>query len=294
MTKDIKKITADKDEAMSYDFTDFEQRLQESRHDYDRTISESVFYKAPQADRPLVTADIPAAAAPIKQTLPSNLPLTSSLLASLEAEAKISLNARQNVDQDKQARDHAVHEALHLVFSFLCPFAEHVNNMEPPINRVYRLDARTVFDKLKWQGATVDTRKQSLADSAYFSYVAFSVNLLAPEDLMIMRPWNQLEALKKELRHLRLRTLDDLDEIHRRPKQEWLQARLDPALPVQLIFQGNYALGKIDLLAINLQDFGRTAFILDSTDITAELMDELGIFLIGRSENPPALLCVAE
>jgi hypothetical protein len=198
------------------------------------------------------------------------------------------------LDQEKQAGDQQLHEALQMILAFIRPFALHVNQMAPAIGRMYRLDARTVYDKLKWQDAIVDSRKQSLSESAYLSYVAFSVSLLSPEPLMVIRPWNQFDALKKELHHLRLRTLDDLDEIHKSQKQEWLQARLDPALPLQIVFKGNYDTGKIEVLAINLQYFGRSAFKLDPADITTELLDGLGLYLIGRCDTPPALLCAAE
>jgi hypothetical protein len=165
-----------------------------------------------------------------------------------------------------------------------------VNNVEPAINRIYRLDARTVFANLKWEGAIVDARKHSISDSSQLAYVAFSVNLRAPEPVMLKRPWDQFDALKKELHHLRLRTLEDLEVIHKKPKQEWLEAQLDSALPVQITFKGNYENGKIDVLTRNLADFGQVAFRLEVDDISTALMDELGLFLIGRTAKPPVLL----
>lgn len=280
-------------ESFSYDFADFEKRLQESRQELDKKISQSVLYKEPQTDEPMVKVDIPDATHVAAKKQPANTPAESGLLASLALEAKESLDARQTIDRDKHARTRRVHDALDRILKFFIPFTLHVNNVEPAINRIYRLDARTVFDKLKWQGAVVDSRKQNLSDSAHLSYVVFSVNLLAPGPLMIKRPWDQFDALKKELHHLRLRTLDDLEEIHKRPQQVWLQARLDPALPVQITFQGDYENGRINVLARNLQDFGRATFRLESEDITSALMDELGLFLIGRSVKPPELLCAS-
>ena len=52
----------------------------------------------------------------------------------------------------------------------------------------------------------------------------------------------------------------------------------------------NYALGKIDVLTRNLEDFGQTAFRLQPAEISPALLDELGMFLIARSDNLPALI----
>ena len=293
MTKNSQQEGKDKGEEVSYDFADFEKRLQESRNEFENEISQSVIYKEPKSDRTIKKVVVPDAipAAAKKATL--NTAAQTGLLASLALEAKDSLSAKQILDREKQDSVRRVHEALDNILKFLIPFTRHVNDVAPAINRIYRLDARTVFDKLTWQNAIVDSRKQNLTDSALFSYVAFSVNLVSPESLMIIRPWDQFNAVKKELHNLRLVTLDDLDEIHKRPKQEWLQARLEPALPVQITFQGNYEQGKIDVLARNLQDFGRAAFRLEPDDITPLFMDELGLFLIGRSDKPPTLLCAS-
>jgi hypothetical protein len=165
-----------------------------------------------------------------------------------------------------------------------------VNSVEPAIDRSYRLDARTVYSQLKWQGAAVDYRKQSLADGAHLAYVAFSVNLRAPEPVLLKRPWSQFEALQRELQHLRLRVLEDLEEIYKKPKQEWLEAHLDAALPVLINFQGNYETGRVEVSTRNLEDFGALALTLAPEEITPALLDELGLFLIGRSARLPALL----
>ena len=146
-------------DVVSYDFTDFEKRLKESRLEFENEIGRSVVYKEPQADKAMVKTDIPAATHADAKKEPASKPVESGLLASLALEAKDSLNAKQTLDQDMHARASRVHEALDRILKFLILFALHVNNVEPAINRIYRLDARTVFDKLKWQGAIVDSRK---------------------------------------------------------------------------------------------------------------------------------------
>ncbi len=274
--------------AVAFNLADFENRLAQSRREISSEISQSVIYKEPEVEEP--TLKIAAAVAPVQKVAEVPAPALSGLLASLALEAKQNLDSRQSSDEDKQARARRVHDALEHVLKFFIPFARHVNAVEPAIKRIYRLDARAVFSNLKWQGATVDYRKQSMAEEAHWAYVAFSVNLVAPEPLLLKRPWGQFDALKRELQHLRLRVLDDLDEIHKRPTQEWLEARLDPALPLQISFQGNYETDKIDVVTRNLEDFGQISFTLEPAAITQPLLDELGLFLIGRSEKLPAIL----
>lgn len=282
--------------AVKFDVDEFEKRLADMHQEFNDELKQSVLYKDPGLVDVELNFNLPEAAKAIPEQIIKNKVIEvqqpSSLLASLALEAEQSQLGREALDQDTQARHHAVHDALERVFQFSMPFTRHANTVEPNIKRAYRLDARSVFANLKWHGGVVDSRKQSISDSALRSYVSFSVNLLAPAPILLKRPWEQFEALKKELHYLKLRALDDLDVIHKKPKQEWLETYLEPALPVQIIFQGNYDLGKIDILSRNLADFGQSAFRLAPEQISAALLDELGLFLIGRSDKPPPLLCV--
>jgi hypothetical protein len=297
MTKSTEKNNQDDkvdlSAAVEFDPLEFEKRLAEVRQDFNNELKQSVLYKEPQTGEVPLNFNIPDAVVEThKKEIKAEMetPQQSGLLASLALEAKQSEQNRQSVDQDKQAKSRCVHDALDRVLKFFVPFVQHVNALDPAINRTYRLDARSVFTNLKWQGAQVDSRKQNMNDAALLNHVAFSVNLLAPEPVLLKRPWGQFEAVKKELLHLKIRTLDDLDVIHKKPKQEWLETHLDPALPVQIVFRGNYDLGKIDILTRNLADFGQAAFRLAPEDISATLLDELGLFLICRTDQPPVLL----
>jgi hypothetical protein len=289
---------ADLNLAVQFDMRDFEKRLADVNQKFHDELKQSVCYKEPgHADFPL-NFNIPEAAQATTKKVQKDEVLDvaseSGLLASLALEARQNQQNREIADQNNQARNQRVDEALDRIFKFFIPYVRHVNNVEPAINRIYRLDARSVFANLKWQGGLVNSRKQNLSDSALRSYVAFGVNFLAPEPVLFKRPWGQFEAIKKELQNLKIRTWDDLDEIHKKPKQEWLETYLDPALPVQIIFQGNYDLGKIDILTHNLADFGQTAFRLEPENMSAALLDELGLFLIGRADKPPVLMCTPD
>lgn len=280
--------------ATSFDMADFEKRFEETQLETSRILRQSAAPEKPVETQQAITFNIPDATIPVSpqklQKEPAKTPAESGLLARLAREAKENLDSKQSVDQDKQAKARRVHDALERIFVFLTPFIQHVNNIEHNIDRKYRLDARTEFANLQWQGATVDYRKLSLSESANLAYVVFNLKLYAPEPVLIKRPWDQFDALKKELHHLRLNVLDDLADLYRKPKQEWLQAQLDPVLQLQILFKGNYENNKIDIATRNIEQLGPAAFKLEPEDISPDFLDELGLFLIGRADKLPALL----
>jgi serine/threonine protein kinase len=242
----------------------------------------------PEEDEPTVKATAPAPVTPKPESPPAFA--ESGLLARLAREAKEKQDNQQSAEQEKQIRERSVHDTLDRIRKFFTPFVQHVNSMEPTIGRTYRLDARSEFANLKWQGAKVDYRKQSLAESALLANVEFGVRLCSPEPVLIKRPLSQFDALKKELHSLRLNVLDDMDELYKKPKHEWLEVRLDPVLPVLIKFQGNYENGTIDVSTRNLEDFGTANCKLEPKDVTPAMLDELGLFLMGGTNQLPALL----
>ena len=272
---------------IAFNQSDFDGRLQKIQQDNIRPAANSARSKEPVKVTP---ANSPASPDNAKQGSQQEVKPESGLLARLAREANEKVAAKQVTEHENLTRDGRVHDALERIIKFFIPFIQHVNNMEPAINRAYRLDAGTIFTKLKWRGATVDFRKQSLSDKALLAYVEFGVKLCSSEPVLIKRSWSQFETLKKELQHLRLRTLDDLDDIYKKPKQEWLEARLEPSFPVQIRFQGNYEHGKIEVTMLNTAYFGKSAFRLEPGDITSALMDNLGLFLIGGTNELPSLL----
>lgn len=274
---------------ITFNLADFDKRLEESRREIVHANVEAVQVDEPDEYEPTVVMP-PAPAAPQPTPLQQPTLSESGLLARLAREARNTLDARQSHEQDKQIMGRQVHEALGRILNFLTPFVQHVNHMEPSISRIYRFDARTSFANLKWRGATVDYRKQSLSDKASLAYVELGVKLFAPEPVLVRRPWSQFDALKRELQTLRLRPLDDLDEIYKKPKQEWLEARLDPALPVNVRFDGNYEHDVIDVRMSNLEDFGTVNIRLKPDEVTPSLLDGLGLFLIGGTNKLPAAL----
>jgi hypothetical protein len=294
--KNNQEPPTDLDAVVQFDAGDFDKRLAETNKAFQDELAKSRVYTESSQEKVTLNFTIPeartvTAQATTKTTVEENQVLPqSSFLASLAMEAKQSQQDRNSLDDEKHTSNQSVHEALDRVLKFFVPFIQHVNAMAPAINRTYRLDARSIFANLKWQGALVDSRKQGMNDESLISYVAFSVNLMAPEPVLFKRPWGQFDALKKELQLLKIRPLDDLDQLHKKPKQEWLETHLDPALPVQISFQGNYELGKIDVLTRNLADFGQNTFRLEPANISAYVLDELGLFLIGRTDKLPGLL----
>lgn len=218
----------------------------------------------------------------------------SSLLAELAGEATSKLRAIQSETEDHEARTQRLHASLNRIFQFFHAFSGHVNNIAPIIPRPYNLDNNTAYTSLKWQNAFTDSRKQDLSDVAVLDHVSFCVRLLSPEPVMVTRRWNQLETLKKELNVFGLRALDDLDKLLRsKSQQETFSARLAPDFFVKILFQGNYGEGMIDIKCNNFDGFGVATFKLNPENVTKELLDETGRFLIGRTDSLPLPLRLA-
>lgn len=276
--------------ALSVDMPYFEERLRESKQEADGNRTLKTKQGKDHIEEPVIKLTMPGDNdAEVKNGSEINSPV-STFLDSLAQEAQATLSSKKSRDITKLEQDSHLHEALVRVSKFLVPFAKHVNNLEPTINRIYSLGAKSEFTNLKWSKALVDSRKLSLSENAHLAFVTFRLKLHSTEPVVIKRPANQFEALKKELQNLRLRTLEDLDVIQKSPKQEWLEVQLESMVPVQITFKGNYDLGKVKVLTRNLADFGLSSFTLDPDEVTPALMDDLGRYLIGRSDKLPALL----
>jgi len=247
------------------------------------------FFVSHEIETPAEVAAVQAPAAPSLPTPPA-VTFESSLLAGLAREASERTDSKNVALQESQARARRVDGALNRIVKFFQPFIKHVNAMEPTINRVYRFDARTTYTKLKWQNAIMDFRKQGIHDGAYMDYAVFSVNLCAPEPVLLKRPWGSLDTLKNELSHLRLHLMEEPDADKKKLKQEWLETQLAPDFPVQIKFQGDYNESSINVMSRNLEDFGVVAYKLVPDEATQAFLDSLGLFLIGRSNQLPAQL----
>jgi hypothetical protein len=217
-------------------------------------------------------------------------PAISSLLAELAGEATSKLRGQQTAEEERQARSVLVNEALARIFKFFQIFARHSNDIAPEIQRPYYFDDRTVFTPLKWSNAFADFRKQNLSDAAFIDYVLFRVNLAAPEPVLVSRRWNQLDALKTELSACGMKPLEDLDMLFRKKSNDDVfDVSLAPEFVLKISFHGNYRDGTLDIVCSNLESFGSTSIRLEPEYVDQELLDDLGRYLIGRTNSLPDL-----
>ena len=220
--------------------------------------------------------------------------IESVLLVELAGEATSKLQAIQSETEEQHVRSRHLNAALKRIYQFMQTFSVHVNNIAPTIQRVYHVDSNTTYSELAWLNALADFRKQSLSEKALVDHVAFSVRLQASEPVVVTRRWNQMDALKKELDVFGLRPLDDLDTLVRnKSKQETFSARLSPDFFMRIMFKGDYTEGLVEINGKNLDDFGMSNFRLNPEDATNEMLDDLGRFLIGRTDELPAALRLA-
>lgn len=223
-----------------------------------------------------------------------------------------------------------LHETLGRIAKYLDPLAQHVKKAEPHIKRSYIFDPQTVFTNLTCRTAHSDSRKQYLSESALLDHVLFSVILCAPAPVEISRPLDMIEALKEQLDKLKLRSLEDMDLLGKELKEyklrlqtiddmdllglvlqvnklklqlfdgldllekvlqnDLIQLRLAPDFPMHVQFKANYEENYIDVHTLNIEAFGIISFKLEVEDVTSELMDGIGLFLLDHTDKLPDAL----
>ncbi len=212
----------------------------------------------------------------------------SSFLAELAGEATQKLEAQRVQQQDQQAMEQSVNAALDRTFQFFNLFTKHLNALEPDLQRVFVLDGNTHFSKLKWKRGIVDCRKQSLADNALLDHVFLQIKLTVPEPVTLNRRWEKFDETKRELYAFGLKPKEDLDELWRsRPQKDTFQIQLEPEFLVRSYFQGNYVDGNIDISCNNFESFGAMKAKLSPELMQANLFDDIGRFLMGRTHSLP-------
>jgi hypothetical protein len=215
----------------------------------------------------------------------------SSFLAELAGEATQRLEAKRAVQQDREEMIQSVNAALDRTFRFFHLFNKHLDALEPEIPRIYTLDGKARFSQLKWKGGLVDYRKQSLADTALLDHVLFQVKLAAPEPVALTRRWDQFNGTKSELQDLGLRPMEDLDDLWKsRPQKDTFQVNLEPEFAIRMRFQGDYDEGNVQMSCNNLECFGATTFKLQPEYVQSGLLDDIGRFLMGRTDLLPQKL----
>ena len=212
----------------------------------------------------------------------------SGFLAELASEASQKLEAKRAQQQDRQTTTQSVNAALERSFHFFNLFTKHLNALEPDVPRIYALDGKAQFSRLKWKYGMVEFRKQSLADNALMNYVYFQVRLTVPEPVNVTRRWEQYDELKKDIQAFGLKPIEDMHEMWRnRPQKVTFQVSLEPEFLIWMRFHGNYADGRVDLECNNLDGFGEMKAKLKPEQLQAGTFDDIGRFLMGRSSSLP-------
>jgi hypothetical protein len=278
---DIRALMEDIDSSMA----DFERRLEAERLRQARPVAaEPAAIPKPRVAQPPVGA-APEALSEAAPAVPA-APAVGGLLAELAAEANEKSGDRAS---RRAVDDRRIHEALDRAFRFFDVFCRHANALTPAIGRSYRLDNQTSYGDLRWQEAMVKSRRDSLSEAALLDFVAFRVRLAAPAPVTVTLAWNRLDAFKKDMHILDLRTAEGLD-LDGVVEQGEISMRLAADFPVQITFGANRDSGRVDILSRNLEGFGIAAFTCAPDDITQEFLDDLGRYLLARTHNLPGAL----
>lgn len=209
-------------------------------------------------------------------------------LAELEREVAVRVHDL-GAQQGHHAKTQELHKALSRIFAFLHRMSGHANKLQPAITRSYRLDTQIAYEDLHAHDAFADSRKQDMSESSHLSHVNFRMRLVAPQPIGLLRRWDQLDGLKKDLHILNLRLLDE-PTFTKKPDQEFIKLALAQDFPLQLSFKGNYKMHRIDVSSRNLEGFCVSSFVLDIAEVNQDFLDELGRFLLSRSPLLPGAL----
>ena len=274
---DVKALLDDIDASLA----DLEKRLEAEKASLAGQPATSVVHRVAEMPGKNELPEVAAAAEPVS---PGE---DSSLLAELEQEAAASRGAGEGEAAQREIRARRVHDTLSRVFHFLNKFCRHANTLAPAIKRLYRLDAHIAYEDLSWQEATVRYRLQNLREKALMDYVTLNIRLAAPQPVSVVRRWDQVEQLKKEMHILDLKTAEGID-LDEKPQQENVNILLAADFPIQITFRANYRKDRIDLLCRNLDGFGLVAYVCEAAEMTQALLDDLGRFLLDRTDKLPA------
>lgn len=216
----------------------------------------------------------------------------SRLLDGLAREAEATQDLRAT-PQDQLAPEQNLHAAMDAIRGYFTTLAQHLTDVSPAINRTYRFDRNdrmSAYTGLTCQEAKTDYRKRDLSDAALLDTVTFNMRLHTAQQVVVSRMVNELPALKEQLQLLKLRSLDGLEADSKQASQDWLKIRLAPDFSLQLKFKGNYTDKNIHVYALNLEGFGASEFRLAPQQVTPDFLDDIGLFLLGRSETLPQAL----
>lgn len=220
---------------------------------------------------------------------------TSNFLAELASEASQKLEAQRANQQDRQAMTQSVNAALERSFKFFNLLTQHLNALEPDVPRVYALDGKVQFSRLKWKSGMTEYRKQSIADNALMNHVYFQVRLTIPEPVILTRRWEQFEETRKDLNAFGLKTVEDMHELWRnRAQKVTFQVSLEPEFIIWIRFLGNYADGTVIIESNNLDGFGAMNGQLKPGLLQTSVLEGIGRFLMGRSNGLPQELELAK
>jgi hypothetical protein len=117
------------------------------------------------------------------------------------------------------------------------------------------------------------------------------VKLTAPEQVAVTRRWELFDELKKDLQAFGLKPKEDLHDMWRnRTQKATFQVNLEPEFLIRMHFQADYTGGSIELGCNNLDGFGAMKGRLTPELLQTSLFDEIGRFMMGRTNVLPPKL----
>ena len=195
--------------------------------------------------------------------------------AALEKAAVSDLGLRRQLDV-----------GLRRIFDYLHQFSQHVDVLKPEMPAQYSLSRDLVFRDVAWQDSAADFRTEMHGGQALFHTVVLRARLRASAPLRLVCPAKKLDAFKNDLAFLNIVIAEEARPSDTRP----VPLVLAPDIPAQLHFVADLKAAGIVLRARNLGGLGLNAFYIVPAAINQNLLDELGLCLLGRNKQWPAAM----
>lgn len=235
----------------------------------------------PTAVAAAVTA---AVAAPVPPSAPGG-----GLLEELRSAAARQIVSAESERHEREQRDAQLAKAMRDLWKYLNELSRHLATLKPPVPHSYRLGPRAEIDGLTWTESFCDYRSLSTSESAPLDSISLHYTLSAPGTIRVERLPQQVHRYQEELALLRLHYLVR-EHKNERGAVDSVVFAIDRQIKVALLFKAQYDVGQIVFRGKNFNGFGPATYTIAPAAVTAEFLDDLGRFFLGRPNRLLAAL----
>lgn len=239
---------------------------------------------APPLALPLATAiSAPQpAAAPV--IMPPSLTETG-LLAKLRRQAEELKAAETRSNAIGADRIKQMDLALRAAYRYLDDLSKQLDVIGPEFPGSYPLGTILRMDKLKWRESKADFRRKiGPTEDLPYDKVSFRYLLRGEGSIVLEKQDHLVDSTRKSLHDFGLTfTLDE--KRNHKGYVERGRFVVQPEIKAGLQFEANYETGEIHLRTRNVQRFGGADYLVPTTTLTEQTLEEIALLILGESNQ---------